>query len=101
MTGSPEPSPVSPVRLGADVFVGDGEMARLMREKDWADTQLGTVESWPQSLRTAVNICLDSRYPIEIWWGPDYLRFYNDAYRPILGASKHPQFLGRPGRECW
>lgn len=27
--------------------------------------------------------------------------FYNDAYRPIVGESKHPQFLGRSGQECW
>jgi PAS domain-containing protein len=27
--------------------------------------------------------------------------FYNDAYRPMLGERKHPQFLGRPGQECW
>jgi PAS domain S-box-containing protein len=26
---------------------------------------------------------------------------YNDAYRPMLGQSKHPQAMGRPGRECW
>lgn len=76
-------------------------MGALMRSLDWSDTPVGAVESWPQSLRTAVSICLGSRHPIEIWWGPEYVRFYNDAYRPILGANKHPQFLGRPGRECW
>ncbi len=27
--------------------------------------------------------------------------FYNDAYRPMLGERKHPQFLGRSGQECW
>ncbi|WP_158623601.1 GAF domain-containing protein [Corallococcus llansteffanensis] len=76
-------------------------MAQRMREFDWAGCPVGPVEHWPQSLRTAVSICLSSRHPIEIWWGPEYARLYNDAYRPILGAHKHPQFLGRPGRECW
>ncbi|WP_437875774.1 sensor histidine kinase [Sorangium sp. So ce513] len=82
-------------------LAGDGEMAQLMRDLDWSRTPVGPVATWPQSLRTAVGICLASRHPIEIWWGPEYARFYNDAYRPILGATKHPQFLGRPGRECW
>ena len=27
--------------------------------------------------------------------------FYNDGYRPMLGESKHPQFLGAPGQACW
>jgi hypothetical protein len=27
--------------------------------------------------------------------------FYNDAYIPILGVTKHPGWLGRSGRECW
>jgi signal transduction histidine kinase len=27
--------------------------------------------------------------------------FYNDGYRPMLGEEKHPQFLGRPGSQCW
>ncbi|RKH16112.1 PAS domain-containing protein [Corallococcus sp. CA047B] len=85
----------------APFLTGDGEMARRMREFDWASCPVGPVEQWPQSLRTAVSICLSSRHPIEIWWGPQFARLYNDAYRPILGVHKHPQFLGRPGWECW
>ncbi|WP_437305155.1 sensor histidine kinase [Sorangium sp. So ce388] len=85
----------------APFLAGDSEMAQLMRDLDWSLTPVGPLDRWPQSLRTAVSLCLASRHPIEIWWGPEYARFYNDAYRPILGATKHPQFLGRPGRECW
>lgn len=84
-----------------ECLAGGGEMGALMRALDWSKTPVGPVESWPQSLRTAVSICIGSRHPIEIWWGAQYVRFYNDAYRPILGTDKHPQFLGRPGRECW
>ena len=72
-----------------------------MRELDWRTSAVGPVSQWPQSLRTAVSICLGSRHPIVLWWGPDRTMFYNDAYRPMLGASKHPQFLGRSGRDCW
>jgi signal transduction histidine kinase/DNA-binding response OmpR family regulator len=84
-----------------DIFAGGGEMGALMRSIDWSQTPLGPVQSWPQSLRTALSICLDSRFPILIWWGPDLVMLYNDAYRPILGATKHPRSMGQTGRECW
>jgi len=87
--------------LKALLMRGTGEMASRMRDLDWAALPAGPVSSWPEELRSAVSICLASRHAIEIWWGPEYLRFYNDAYRPILGATKHPQFIGRPGQEMW
>jgi PAS domain S-box-containing protein len=82
------------------IFVGDSEMAGLMRSHDWSQTSLGAVETWPQSLRSTLSICLNSRFPIAIYWGPDCLLLYNDAWRPIVG-DKHPWALGRPGREVW
>src|SRR5579871_1565118 len=87
--------------LAGKLFPGSGEMAGLIRTKDWSKTALGAVERWPRSLATAVSICLGSRHPIVLWWGPDRLMFYNDGYRPMLGDSKHPQFLGGSGKECW
>ena len=42
-----------------DVLVGGGETGRLMRSIDWRTTELGPVETWPQSLRTAVSILLE------------------------------------------
>lgn len=83
------------------VLTGGGEMGALMRTIDWAQTPVGPVEGWPQSLRTVVSILLASRHPIFVWWGPELIQFYNDAYRPILGATKHPAAIGQPGRECW
>jgi hypothetical protein len=87
--------------LAERIFAGRGEMATLIRTKLWSDTPLGPVETWPGSLRTAVSICLGSRHPIVLWWGPERWMFYNDAYRPMLGESKHPQFLGASGQACW
>src|SRR5579872_760362 len=83
------------------IFSGGGDMGELMRTLDWSQTPLGPVEQWPQSLRTAISICLMSRFPMLIWWGPELVMLYNDAYRPMLGASKHPQAMGQRGRECW
>ncbi len=83
-----------------EVFVGGGELGALMRALDWSQTALGPVAGWPQSLRTTVSTCLDSRFPILILWGPELVKIYNDAYRQLLG-NKHPRALGQAGRDCW
>jgi PAS domain S-box-containing protein len=75
-------------------------MGALIRAKDWSKTPLGPPETWPQSLRTSVSVCLNSRFPILLWWGPDLVKIYNDAYRLILGG-KHPRALGARGRDVW
>ncbi|MGI8500078.1 MAG: ATP-binding protein [Hassallia sp.] len=92
---------ISPDYQQEDIFPGNGEMSLLMRTLDWSVTPIGSVEHWTQSLRTSLSICLSSRFPIQIWWGSEFAMLYNDAYRPILGATKHPQALGQPARECW
>jgi hypothetical protein len=50
-----------------------------MRSIDWARTPVGPLETWPQSLRTAVSILLESRFPMYIAWGPQFVQFYNDG----------------------
>ena len=87
-------------RSAEDALAGGGEMGALIRSIDWSKTPLGPVTSWPQSLKTALSICLSSRFPILIWWGPQYIKLYNDAYRTVI-AAKHPFAMGRPGREVW
>src|ERR1700744_5462635 len=82
------------------ILLGGGEVGALMRAIDWSDTPLGPVSAWPQSLRTAVSICLHSRFELFIWWGPELVMIYNDAYRQTL-QSKHPWALGKPGRVVW
>lgn len=82
------------------ILAGDSEMARRMRALDWSKTPLGPVESWPQSLKSALSICLNTRFPIGIYWGIELVLLYNDAWSPIPG-TKHPWALGRPAREAW
>jgi PAS domain S-box-containing protein len=84
----------------ADWLVGGGELGALIRAKDWATTSLGPIEGWPQSLRSAVSILLPSKAQIVLFWGPDLVAIYNDAYGPVFGA-KHPTALGKPAREAW
>ena len=83
-----------------DWVAGGGEMGELIRSTDWSKTSLGSMESWPQSLRSAVSILLPSRAQIAMFWGPDLITLYNDAYSPVLG-KKHPRSLGLPIREVW
>ncbi len=76
-------------------------MGALMRATDWSATAVGPVERWPQSLRTALSILLETGFPMYIAWGPDFTQFYNDGYRPILGSTKHPHALGASTRETF
>lgn len=72
-----------------------------MRAHDWASSSLGLPDTWPQSLRTAIRILLNTNHPMFIWWGPQLIQFYNDAYRLTMGPERHPSALGQRGRECW
>ena len=91
-----------PTRSGPrDFLAGGGEMGELTRNHDWASTSLGLPELWPQSLRTAVRLMLNTRHPMFIFWGPELLQFYNDAYRATMGPERHPAALGQRGRDCW
>ena len=76
-------------------------MGALTRAHDWSATPLGPPENWPQSLRTAVRILLNTNHPMFIWWGTELIQFYNDAYRQTMGPERHPRALGQRGRECW
>ncbi|WP_445248953.1 ATP-binding protein [Microcoleus sp. OTE_8_concoct_300] len=87
-------------QLVEQIFAGNSEMAMLMRSHDWSLSALGAVETWPQSLKTAIRIVLGSRYPMFVWWGQQMTKFYNDAYIPVLG-KRHPQALGQPASRVW
>jgi PAS domain S-box-containing protein len=77
-----------------------GEMAELVRARNWAETPLGAAERWSPSLMLMVSTILASRFPMALRWGEDFVLIYNDGYRPILG-DKHPHALGLPFRDAW
>lgn len=81
---------------------GGGELGQLIREKDWSTTSVGSQSQWSQSLKTSLDILLNSRFPMFLFWGPDLICFYNDAFRPSLGIDgKHPFILGQPAELAW
>jgi PAS domain S-box-containing protein len=82
-------------------LAGGGEMGALMRAHDWQASSLGDPADWPQSLRTAIRLLLNCGHPMYIFWGPEQLCFYNDAYRQSIGPERHPGSLGQPGRPVW
>ena len=76
-------------------------MAELVRQFGWAGSPLGPIETWSDTLLTTVNLLLASRHPMFLWWGPDLIQFYNDAYRPSIREDKHPAAIGQRGIDCW
>lgn len=90
-----------PMAAWLERVTADSEMGRRFREVDWAATTLGPVEGWSASLRTAAGVCLTSRSPMLLVWGPDLVKIYNDGYRPILGSAKHPMAFGTPAVQVW
>ena len=78
-----------------------GEMGEQIRAKDWSKTALGDPANWPQCLCTMVAVMLDNPFGMYIAWGSEYTQLYNDGYRPILGANKHPHALGISTRETF
>jgi PAS domain S-box-containing protein len=73
---------------------------RLLSQVDWAMTPLGTAQTWPQSLRTAVDIVLHSPMPMALLWGPQLSHLYNDAFGRLTG-DKHPRAFGQPTHTAW
>lgn len=81
-------------------MVNGSTMAEQVRQLDWSATTLGAMADWPQSLRTAVDMMLASGVPMCIYWGPECIHFYNDAFAPLLGP-RHPGTLGVTAAKAW
>ncbi|MFL6672396.1 MAG: ATP-binding protein [Massilia sp.] len=79
-------------------LTGGGSMGAQIRAHDWASTALGGIEQWPASLRTALSMILNSKFPNFLCWGADFISFHNDAYIPLLGEKVA---LGRSFQDVW
>mgnify|MGYP002621446254 FL=1 len=80
-------------------LIGGGRAADTIEAIDWANTPLGPIGQWPQSLKTALSMMLLSSFPKAIAWGPELITFHNDAFKPILGDK--PPAIGRPFSDVW
>ncbi|HEY0054624.1 MAG TPA: PAS domain-containing protein, partial [Pedobacter sp.] len=83
-------------------FLQDGgEMGEMLRSFDWSSTALGFPETWPVALKQTVSMMLNNPFPVLMCWGEQYIQMYNDAFRPILGQTKHPRALGISASETY
>ncbi len=79
-----------------------GETGETIASIDWSGHILGSVDNWPVSLRTTLSIVLNSDIPMILFWGSDYICFYNNAYLTILDMDgNQPQAMGLKGEEVW
>jgi PAS domain S-box-containing protein len=92
------PRPTAEVDAVEAVFAGSGAARAAHRAVDWPGTPLGPVSGWSETLRATVRLVLSSRFPMIVFWGPEYVQFYNDAFAPSLAQKAA---AGRPGRETW
>jgi len=72
----------------------------LIAARDWTDSALGPIDSWPESLVRTTQLCLDSSLPLALLWGEDYTQLYNDAFATI--CQENPAHaLGKSFRDSW
>lgn len=86
---------------GLEFLQGGGVTGDLVRSVDWSATPIGPPSTWPRELKTTLGILFHTRQPMFLWWGPELVQFYNDAYMPSFGVGKHPLAMGQRGPECW
>ncbi|ALM48180.1 hypothetical protein AMR72_04275 [Flavobacterium psychrophilum] len=84
-----------------DFLTSEGQLGEMIRNFNWASTSLGPISQWPQSLKTTINLMLNSKNPIWIGWGSENTFLYNDAYIDVLGIDKHDWALGQPASVVW
>lgn len=95
-----ETKPETLIPAEPEIFPGNNEIAAFLQAYDWASTELGPPEQWPQALKTAVYIALTSRFPLWVGCGKDLHIVYNEGFVQVL-ADKHPWAAGRPVKEVW
>ena len=77
-------------------------MAGLIQNYDWSATILGTPDHWPISLKTLVQMSLNSPSLMAVLWGPELILIYNDAFSKIIaGERQYSGLLGQPAQQIW
>ncbi len=83
-------------------FLWDGgETGAFLRAHDWSGTVLGPIAKWPPALKNTLRLLMNSHCPMFLWWGPQLIQFYNDAYKRHIGSDGHAPALGQPGGSGW
>ncbi|GAB7355521.1 hypothetical protein MBLNU459_g6005t1 [Dothideomycetes sp. NU459] len=73
--------------------IPDSDHVAFFKSVDWAATLLGPVSQWSNALRLyTYNVFADSR-PAVMYWGPNKVAIYNEAFVPLAGKA-HPALMG-------
>ncbi|KAF2638197.1 hypothetical protein P280DRAFT_431327 [Massarina eburnea CBS 473.64] len=59
------------------------------RNLPWANTPLGPLSRWSAQLKSMANLIMQDQRPAVLFWGPELIMIYNEAYIPLLGGF-HP-----------
>ena len=81
-------------------FLQGGDCGSRLQAMDWSRSPLGPPEHWCGNLKAAVALLLQASTQIVLFWGPELVALYNDAYSPTIGIN-HPAALGKPARMGW
>ena len=79
--------------------LGGGEVRSLLGGLA-TRSPIGSPDQWPPALSAIFGTIVASPLQTVLFWGPDYIALYNDAYAPTIG-EKHPHAFGRPAAEYW
>jgi PAS domain S-box-containing protein len=91
---APDPAPLR-------FLDGGGDVGEAIRRFDWGASPLGPPNHWPQSLRTAARLMLNTRHPVFIFWGGESICLFNEAYGRLIGAERRAAAIGRPAKAVW
>lgn len=80
---------------------GTHKVNALLSFVDWNNNPLGPLDRWPATLKTTLSLIINSRQPMAIWWGPDLILLYNDAYRDLLSVADRDTAFGQPVKVCF
>ena len=73
---------------------------KFAKSVDWASTALGAMSDWSQELRAMANLVMASPHPAAMYWGPEHVTLYNEAYIALAG-KKHPSLMGMRYQDAW
>jgi hypothetical protein len=84
----------------SDLFERAGALRPVYEAVDWSLTPLGPTDTWTPALRNALDLALGTRFAVTLFWGPEFVLLYNEAYVQMI-AEKHPRSLGSRAKEVF
>ncbi|RIB04242.1 hypothetical protein C2G38_2254476 [Gigaspora rosea] len=66
---------------------------------DWSTTSLGPMDSWEPTIKNALNLCLQSTFPICLYLGPDFIPIYNKAFQEL--SKEHSYEVRKISKESF